>query len=66
MCGLGLEDIILVRTLKYAGEPDKVSSRICPRLFTHIEMKFTSDRKDFLVEMYILLSLVPFRPFGIG
>ena len=27
-------------------------------VFTQIGMKFTSDRGDFLVEMYILLSLV--------
>ena len=43
-----------------------MSSRICKRVFIHIGLKFISDREDFLVEIYILLSLVLFGPYGRG
>ena len=64
MQGIGLEEIFLVSIVKNTGESDMVSSRICPRLFLHIGLKFTSDREYFLVEMCILWSLVIFRPCG--
>ena len=35
-----------------------VYSRICSILFLHLGMKFTSDREDLLIEMFILISLV--------
>ena len=43
-----------------------MSSRICTPLFIHIGLKFPFDREDFLVEIYILLSLVLFGPYGRG
>ena len=43
-----------------------MSSRIFTRVFIHIGMKFLSDREDFLVKIYILLSLVLFGPQGKG
>ena len=41
-----------------------VSSRICTGVFLHLGLKLPSDREDFLVEMWILLSLVLFGPCG--
>ena len=39
---------------------------ICPRVFLHLGLDFTSDGEDFLVEMCILLSLEIFGPCRIG
>ena len=58
MWGLGLEEIILVSLVKYTGDSTTVSSRRCPRVFIQLGLKFTSDKEDFLVEIYIFLSLV--------
>ena len=44
--------------VNHAGDSAIVASRICPRVFLHLGLKFCSSREDFLVEMYILLSLV--------
>ena len=43
MWGLGLEEIILVSTVKYTAESAIVSSRRFPRVFIHIGLKFPSD-----------------------
>ena len=66
MRGIGLEDIILVRIANHNREPFIVSSRIFPRVFLRIGLKFPSDREDFHSEMYILLSLVLFGSYGRG
>ena len=66
MLWIGLEDITIVRIVKKTGKSDIVSIRILPRLFLQIGLKFPSDRGDFLVEMYILLSLVIFGPYERG
>ena len=31
---------------------------ICPRLFIQLGLKFTSDREEFHVEIYILISIM--------
>ena len=46
-----MEDILLVIIIKHTVELFVVSSRICPRVFLHLALKFPSDRQDFLVEM---------------
>ena len=58
--------VLLVISLKHTGESDIVPSRMCLIVFLHIGLKFASDREDFLVEMFILLSLVIFGPCGRG
>ena len=58
MWGLGLEKMLLVSIVKNNGESVIVCNRICPRLCLVLALKFTSDRKYFLVEMSILLMLV--------
>ena len=60
MLGVVLEEILLVSTVKHTVESSIVSSRICPRVFTYLGLKFPSDKEDFFVEIYILLSLVIF------
>ena len=62
MLGLGLEEIILVIIVNHIRESAIVSSRISPIVFLQIRLKFTSDRDGFLVEVYILLTLVLFKP----
>ena len=64
--GIELEHIVLLRIVNHTGESAIVYSRTCPRLYVHIGMKVTSDREDFHVEMYILIILVLFRPYGRG
>ena len=59
-----MEDIILVSIVNHTRESSIVSSKIYPRVFIQIGLKFTSDRGDFLVGMDILLSLVLFGPCG--
>ena len=59
-----IEVIILVRTLNHSGESAVDSSSICPREFLQLKLKITSDMEDFLVEVFILLSLVLFGPYG--
>ena len=49
---------MLVSIVNHAGESAMVYSRICSILFLHLGMKFTSDREDLLIEMFILISLV--------
>ena len=66
MWGIVLEEIILVSIINHTGESEIVSSRIFLRVVLHLGMKFTSNREDFYVEMYIFLSLVPFGPCGRG
>ena len=61
MCGLGLENILLFSILNQTGDSFIVYSRISPRIFIQLGLKLLSDREDFLVEMYILLSLVLFE-----
>ena len=51
--GLVLEYIILVSTVNQTVESATVSIRIFLIVFLHIGLKFTSDREDFLVYMYI-------------
>ena len=51
---------LLEKVVKHTGESAIVSSRICPRVFIQLGMKFTSDRDDLLVEMRIFLILVLF------
>ena len=60
MWGLVLEEIILVIVFNHTGESFMVSSRRCSRLFLQLGLRFPSVRGDFLVEIYILLSLVLF------
>ena len=55
MQGIVSEDILLVGIVKHTGWSAIVSSRICPRVFLHLGLKFPSDREDFLVGMCILL-----------
>ena len=66
MWGIGLEEIILVIIVYQYGESAIVSSSICTRVFLKLELGFSSDREEFLFEMYILLSLVLFGPWGRG
>ena len=58
--------IIVLITVNNIGDSAIYSSRICTRVFLQLELKFTSDREDLLVEICILLSLVLFRPFRRG
>ena len=58
MLGLGFEDIILMIIVNHTKESSMVSSRICPRVFLHIGLKFPYDREDCHVEMYIFPRLV--------
>ena len=53
-----LELIILARNLNHTRESSTEFSRICPRVFLYLELKFTFDKEDFLVEMFIFLILV--------
>ena len=64
MWGPGLGDILLVIIVNYTGDSAIFPNRICPRLFIHIGLKFPYDREYFLVEMYILLSLVVLEACG--
>ena len=66
MRGFLLEEIILLITINHTGESDIVYSRRCSSLFIQIGLEFPSDRENFLVEIYIFLSLVIFRSRGIG
>ena len=66
MWGFGLEEILLLIIFKHVGESAIVYSSICPRVFLHLGMKFPYDRKDLLVEIFIFLRLVLFRPCGRG
>ena len=66
MQGLGSEEILLVSTVNNTGESAIVSSRIFPRVFIHLGLKFASDREDLLVEMCMLFSLENFGPCGRG
>ena len=52
--------------IKQTGDSAIVFSRRFTVVFLQIGMKFTSDRGDFLVEMYILLSLVFWGACGRG
>ena len=61
-----MKEIILTRIAKHTVDSDIVFSRRCPRVFIHPGLKFTYDREYFLVEVYILLILVLFRPCGRG
>ena len=61
-----MEVIILVVTVNYTGESAMESSRRCPRVFLQLLLKFTSDREDFLVEIFIMLILVVFGTRGRG
>ena len=57
---------LLEKVVKHTGESAIVSSRICPRLFLLLRLKFIFDREDFLDEIFILLGVVIFRPCGRG
>ena len=52
--------------VKHIEESDIVSSSIFPRVFIQLGLKFPSDREYFLVEIYILLSLVFSGPWEKG
>ena len=52
--------------VKHTGESVIVSSRRCPRKILHIGLKTPSGREDFLVEVYIFLSLVLLGAHGRG
>ena len=58
--------ITVARTVNNNGESDMDTSRICPRVFLHIELNFPSDRENFPVEMGILLSLMLFGSWERG
>ena len=62
MRGIELEEILLIITVNHTGYSAIVSITVCSRVFIHIRLKFTSDREDFLAEIYIMLSLVIFGP----
>ena len=66
MWGLRLNEILLVRIVNNTGESAILSSRIFPRVFLHIGLRFTSDREEFLVEMFILLSQALFCTYVMG
>ena len=51
MGGIELKVIIFISTVHHTGESSIESSRRFPRVFLHIEIKFTSDREEFLIEM---------------
>ena len=55
-----LEVIRVVSTVNHTGDSTIYSIRICTISFLQIELEFTSDREDLLVEICILLSLVIF------
>ena len=59
-----MEETLLLIIVNHTVELAIVSSIRCTRVFLHLGMKFTSDREDFLVEMYILLRRVLFEPCG--
>ena len=61
-----MEHIVLLSIVKHTGESAIVCSRTCPILYVYIGMKVTSDREDFHVEMYIMIILVLFKPYGRG
>ena len=50
--------MLLVIIVKRARESAIVSSRRVPRVFLPLGLKFSSDRENFHVEMYIFSSLV--------
>ena len=50
-----------MRIVNRTGESAIVSSRICPRVFIQILLKFPSDREDFFVEMFFLVKLGTFQ-----
>ena len=62
MLGIGLEEKILERIVKNTGDSAIVFSRIFPRVFLHIKLKFTFDGEELFVEMCILLSLIILGP----
>ena len=66
MLGYLLGDMLSVIIVKHTAESVIVSSRRCLILFLSFVLKFPSDREDFHSEMYILLNLIDFEPFGIG
>ena len=57
-----MEEIISVIIVSHTRESAIVSSRRCPIVFLQLGLKFPSDREYFLVEIYIFISLVLFRP----
>ena len=57
------EEKTLVIIVKHTVESSIVSSKIFPRVFLHLGLKFPSDREGFLVEKFILLSFVRFGQF---
>ena len=63
MLGIGLEEILLVTIVNNTLESDIVSRKRFPRVFLRLGLKFPSYREDFLVEKFILLSLVIFDPY---
>ena len=60
--GRETEKILLLIIVNHTGESYMVSSRIFPRLFLQVGLKFPSNREKFLVKIYILLSLVFYGP----
>ena len=52
-----MELIILVVTVNHTGESTIEYSRICTIVFLQLVLKFTSDRSDFLVEIYIYIYI---------
>ena len=61
-----MEKTVLVRTVKHTVELDILSSKRFSIVFIYLGLVFTSNREDFLVEIYILLRLVLFTPCGRG
>ena len=61
-----LEAVGLVRTTDHTLWSTMYSSRICPRISIQIGMGFTCDEVDFLIKLFVLLSLAILRAFGKG
>ena len=61
---IGRDNVIV--HLNHTEEAAIVSTRICTIVFLQVGQIFISDREDFHVEIYILISLVLFGPCGRG
>ena len=66
MWNIGLEEIKYVSTTYHTMEWTIKSSRRCTRVFLLLWLKFTYDKRDFLHEVSILLSLVILGTCGRG
>ena len=61
-----MEEIILSIIVNYSRDSSIVTIRIFPRIFLHLELKFTSDMREFILEVCILLILVRFGTYKRG